>query len=233
MAMINKTVLVVFLVVLTCASTVGCGSTVRLTKKSRSHLRTVSVESVDLEDDRIQYMGPALNGYDPISPSFYVLPIVRELAILYCITPVGLWHVSAAYDEMEEALTRRYQRSGIDVKNMVRRRFTNQVRQTDLFTVVSSSDADGHVALHIEAGLTPSNGWFGHGVQPWIVVEAVMKDGDERVIWRKEADVSTFAREIPSHDANLYFRKPELFRKSIGTAVRLAVEELVEHLEQG
>ena len=78
----------------------------------------------------------------------------------------------------------------------------------------------------------PSNGWFGYGVQPWIVVNAVMTVGDQRVVWRKEAEVSSFAKQLPSREANLYFRKPELFEESLRIAVRLAINELVTHLRQ-
>jgi hypothetical protein len=228
----TRITVIVFVALFQSALGTGCSSTVELSRKQRARIHTVSVESVELKDDTIQYMGPIIEGYDPVSPMFMALPLLRELAILYCVTPIGMWQVSVAYDQMEEALTRRVVASGVDVEDVVRQRFVQKLRQAKMFTVVSSSDADATVKIDFETGLTPSNGWFGYGVQPWIVVNAVMTVGDQRVVWRKEAEVSSFAKQLPSREANLYFRKPELFEESLRIAVRLAINELVTHLRQ-
>ena len=229
----SRVAVIVLAVLAQGAFSVGCSSTVELSRKQRKRIHTVSVSSVELKDDTIQYMGPIIEGYDPVSPIFLAVPLLRELALLYCVTPFGMWHISDAYHQMEAALTRRVVDSGVDVEYVVRQRFVQKLRQTDMFTIVSSKDADAQVRIDIETGLTPSNGWFGHGVQPWLVVNAVMKDGEERVVWRKEAEVSSFAKQLPSREPKLFFRKPELFEESFRIAVRLAVEELVTPLRQG
>lgn len=212
----------------------SCGChTVHLSPEKRITIKSVSISPEVKGEDRIDYMGPALEGYEPFNPGFIHFPVLRELMIVYSITPIGLWTISRAYGRMEDALTERMQKAGVDVGEIVRGSFQARLKKSKLFPEIVSAGADATLHLWVKCGISNAGGGMSAGSRPWLRVEGSLLDSEGEVLWRRRTKVSTFQERVPAYEIERFYVDPELFRDAVARASSIAVGDLLLHMSGG
>ncbi len=213
------------------AAATGC-HTIELTPAVRRSIQTVSIEREVRVPERIEYSGRELEGHEVISPTLLQIPILRELCLLYAITPIGIWQTSRAYSRMEAELTERFR--DVDIGGIVRDRMATVLERSGLFPSIVRDGADARLFLTITGyGLSTASWGFGEGARPWVEVEGVLVDPEGVILWRRRETVSTGEDRIIAHDIEKLRVNPELFQRAFGRAASIVAVELVRHMAGG
>ena len=195
-------------VVILVLAAVGCANQ-RLLAEHRARIKNVSIDQNIVMADRATYVG----NKESFSAALF-LPLAYQFTR------------GANAERLRQLLVD----SHIDVKAIFMDRFTSQLRASQLFNITELAKSDARFSFEIiEYGLGKKSGFSGD-MQPCFMVKGCLTTAKDEVIWQHVAFVDSRSSETEAHGGKEYFANPELVRKVLTDAVRIAVKDLIDQI---
>jgi len=121
--------------------------------------------------------------------------------------------------------------SGIDIPQIVRGEFEQQLKNANLFSTIQPDAGDyPELKLSIKVyGFVHIHG-LSRQLKPMLGVEGKLVTPDGSVLWKKYDYVTNLNGETPSHTGEEYINDPELIREAFNTASQIVVSGLIDHM---
>ena len=119
----------------------------------------------------------------------------------------------------------------IDIAQIVRGEFEQQLRNTNLFSMIQTDRGNcPELKLTIKVyGFGQPQG-LSSQLKPLLGVAGELASPDGSVLWKKYDYVSNLNRKTPSHTLEEYLNDPELIREAFNTASQIVVSSLIDHM---
>lgn len=191
---------------------ISCASSIPLKPQDKASLQTISISNHVEKPDVIYYKEYSL--YAPHTTSGRI----------------------EAYNEMKNANQIIYlmKHFDIDVSQIVREQFTNELESSGIFNSILPEGADGEIKLRV---LT-----YGFGppilsehrvkpLKPMMGIEGRLQTSDGSVVWKKYAYVTNLSKITPEYSPEDFTNKPESLRRAFEITAAIIVQELVSHMK--
>jgi hypothetical protein len=191
----------------------GCISKIGLTKEVREYIRSVSIKKdVKLPDD-IYYYGQE----HCVGSMFGLLGAVASLE---------------AAKEPKAQLKAVIQENQIDISEIIRDQFANELSKARVFPSVVPEGGDAEVRLEVRMfGFTLPTCFSGK-LKPVLGVIGSLIRTDGTVLWQKLEYISGLKGETPGNTLKEYLQNPEFIREAFSVTAKIVSESLVKHLQQ-
>ena len=194
----------------------GCAGHIALTKDANLPIRSVSINKEVPKPDTIGVYGSgetfaALTGFVTLGVAGAVvaseIPKKRGPLLKYVM-----------------------EKEGIDMGQILRDQFVDQLKNSGLFSTVLDEGGDAEFKLSIlVAGFAKPAG-FTSKLQPELSVEASLIKPDGTILWKNRRTVTQGTSRTPSRKYEEYINNPELIREAISICSRIVVDKLVKDM---
>jgi hypothetical protein len=191
----------------------GCASTVPLSQESRKSIRSISIsETVSLPDNMFYHGGG------------------QTLGMLF--GAVGGAVAGSASQRPADQIRTFMQASNINVDEMVRFAFTDELEKASVFEISDSKSVDAQIELEINMyGLIQVHGYSSR-LRPIMAVRGKLIDNNGKVLWIGHGSTPAFTSNLPAHTLAEYSADPELLKKAFLDASRIVALELLSDLNK-
>ena len=122
------------------------------------------------------------------------------------------------------------EKEGIDIGQIVREQFVDQLKNSGLFSTIVDEGGDAEFKLSIlGAGFAKPPG-FTSKLQPELWVEGSLVKPDGSVLWKNRKTVTQGTSRTPCRKFEEYINNPELIREAISICSRIVAGKLVNDM---
>jgi hypothetical protein len=122
------------------------------------------------------------------------------------------------------------EKEGIDMGQIVREKFVDQLQNSGLFSTIVDEGGDAEFKLSIvHAGFAKPAG-FTSKLQPELQVEGCLVKPDGSILWKKSKVVTQGTSRTPCRKFEEYINNPELISEAISISSGIVAEKLVKDM---
>ncbi len=194
-----------FLILLMMFLFIGCSAHVSLTKKDRSLIQSVSINKHIPKPYGIYYQGS------------------REVHL------GGYAEMIGTERRPKSMLKYIMEKDQIDIAQIVREQFTDELRKSKLFNSIVDEKGDAEFWLFIrDYGFSVPH-YFTTKLKPYLILRGILVEPDGSFLWEKQAAVVREG-ETPSYTLKEYLKNSELIREALTFASQIAVRDLINDM---
>ena len=188
---------------------IGCGGNAALRKSGLATIKSVSICENVTKPGSLIYSG-------------------RKQAFLAVCGCLGGLAGGLAAEKTASKIKTVMEQEKIDVGEIVREQFVNELKNSNLFASIVSENSDAEFKLSIRTfGFIVPQG-FSSKLKPILGVEGKLVKSDGSVLWEKYEFISNLSKKTPSYSLENYFDNPELIREVFTIASQSIVADLIE-----
>ncbi len=190
----------------------GCAGSVALTKKDRSSLQTVAINKDVTKPDDMFYQGR------------------KQSVLAGTFGLIGSAIAAESAKEPKSMLNAAMEKNNIDVRQIVKEQFENELKKSGLFGSVVNEKGDAEFKLSIDIyGFAQPHG-LSSQLKPMLRVKGNLVRTDGSILWEKTEYVHNLSKGTPSHTIEEYLGNPELIREAFTVASKIVVSALVNDM---
>lgn len=186
----------------------GCATTLPLSQEAKDSIRSVSIsENISLPESMFYHGGG------------------QTLGMLF--GAVGGAVTGIATQRPAEQIKAFMKISDINVDDMIKNAFKDNLSQTSAFNILESGASDAHITIEINIyGLIQVHGYSSR-LRPIMAIQGEMTDSNGKVLWIGNSSTPAFTSNLPAHTLNEYANNPELLKDAFVEASSLVTSSLI------
>lgn len=193
---------------------IGCGGQVALKKGSLDTIQSVSVSKNIAKPDRLSYQGR------------------KESGLMGACGCLGGLFAGSTSKKTAVKITAVMEREEIDVTEIVREQFIEQLEESNLFNSIAPENSTAEFELSIRIyGFAQPQG-LSSQLKPMLGVVGSLVRSDGSVLWKEYEYISNLSGKTPSHSLKEYLNNPTLIREAFTIAAQRVAVDLIEHLKE-
>jgi hypothetical protein len=199
----------IFIQLICAAVLISCASSVPLKPQEKMAIQIISINNHVKMPEEMLYKGP-------------------EVA-LGAFGTVG--EITAEFLEMtnKEKIKYLMNKYDIDVAQIVREQFTNELEAGGVFNSIVPAGGDGKIKLWVRIyGISYE---LSGKLKPVLGVEGSLLGSNDSVVWKKYAYVTNFNDMTPGNSMEQFISNPELIREAFEISAILVAQDLVKHMQ--
>ncbi len=189
----------------------GCASSIALKQSDKLAIQSVNITKDVKMPERMFYQG-------------------RKESILSGCGCLGVAAAESGRKKTEESIKDVMEKANIEIGQIVRDQFINEIKDSNLFKIVSDgNDAEFRLSIRIYGFAQPHG--LSSQLKPMLGVEGSLVElHDDRVVWKKYEYVTNLNDKTPSHSLEEYFSNTELIREALNVASQIVVGDLIDDM---
>jgi len=147
-------------------------------------------------------------------------------SILLTAAAEGAEHASKAV-----ALRRTYAISGTSIDSILKEQFENELKKSNIFSSVVSSEGDAEFKFQIMSYGFDEN-YLDLWMRPKLWIKASLVTSDEIILWDQQVHCCGVEKSVHSHSQSEFYGNQELMRQSLTEAAKASCIRLIEDMKK-